>query len=129
MRAKRTHYQDLPLEGDGPERRDLVGQRPRVVARARGRVRTCELHGVHSEEAAHERQWQLVCLLAETLREKDILVGVPYEEYRHDSEDHDGLALAHRLLALLHGLVGLNHAGLLLLQAEEVVYLDHSQYG
>lgn len=55
--GKRTHYQDLPLEGDGPEGHDLVGHRPRVVACARGGVLACEFHGVHAEEAAHERQW------------------------------------------------------------------------
>lgn len=62
--VKRTHYQYLPLEGYGPEGHDLVGYRPRVVARARGRVFARELDSVHAEEAAHERQWQLVCSLA-----------------------------------------------------------------
>lgn len=32
--VRRTHYQDLPLKGDGPKGHDLVGHRPRVVARA-----------------------------------------------------------------------------------------------
>lgn len=54
--VKRTHNQDLPLEGYGPKGHDLVGYRPRVVARAWGRVRARELDGVHSKEAAHERQ-------------------------------------------------------------------------
>lgn len=61
---RRTHDQDLPLERYGPEGHDLVWYRPRVVARARGRVLARELDGVHAEEAAHERQWQLVCSLA-----------------------------------------------------------------
>lgn len=61
---KRTHYQDLPLECYRPEGHDLVGYRPRVVARARGRIFARELDGVHAEEATHERQWQLVCSLA-----------------------------------------------------------------
>lgn len=38
----------------------------------------------------------------------------------HDSEDDDGLALAHRLLPLLHGFVSLDNTGLLVLEAEQI---------
>lgn len=41
-----------------------------------------------------------------------------YEDNRHHSEYHDCLALTHCLLTLLHGLISLNNAGLLLLEAE-----------
>lgn len=44
----------------------------------------------------------------------------------HHSEDHDCLALAHRLLSLLHGLIGLHNTRLLLLEAEKIVDLSIS---
>ena len=46
-----------------------------------------------------------------------------YEDDGHDREQQDGLALFDRLLALFDGLVGLDHAGLLLLEDDEVVDL------
>lgn len=46
-----------------------------------------------------------------------------YKDDGHDGEDHDGLALAHRFLSLLHGFVSLNNTGLLLLEAEQFGHL------
>jgi hypothetical protein len=47
-----------------------------------------------------------------------------YEDNRHYGEDHNRLSLHSGLLALLSGLICLNHTGLLLFEADKLVNLD-----
>lgn len=47
-----------------------------------------------------------------------------YEDNGHYGEDHNRLSLHGGLLALFSGLICLNHSGLLLFEADELVNLD-----
>ena len=47
-----------------------------------------------------------------------------YEDNGHHGEDHNSLSLHSGLLALLSGLICLNHTRLLLFEADKLVNLD-----
>jgi len=81
-----------------------------------------ELNVIHTKEATHKRKRKLEDSVNHGIR-RTSGHHKAYKDNGHDREEHDGFALARCLLALFHGLVRLDDAGLLLLKRDQIVDL------